>query len=137
MTVYVDEAFRGGRIRFSSGAPIQLVEHLVRDEGVAGSNPATPTNRINYFHLSADASNRRADKYAGRNPLCARRGQPLARASPTKTRRPDALAPRGPSKLIPTGLTDDDPQILSTALAFVNALARPRQRSTRRAGGPG
>jgi hypothetical protein len=23
---------------------LSLVEHLVRDEGVAGSNPATPTN---------------------------------------------------------------------------------------------
>ena len=26
---------------------LSLVEHLVRDEGVAGSNPATPTNQIN------------------------------------------------------------------------------------------
>jgi hypothetical protein len=26
-----------------------MVEHLVRDEGVAGSNPATPTNKIKHF----------------------------------------------------------------------------------------
>jgi hypothetical protein len=26
------------------GVWLSLVEHLVRDEGVAGSNPATPTN---------------------------------------------------------------------------------------------
>ena len=28
------------------GVWLSLVEHLVRDEGVAGSNPATPTNFI-------------------------------------------------------------------------------------------
>jgi hypothetical protein len=28
----------------SVGVWLSLVEHLVRDEGVAGSNPATPTN---------------------------------------------------------------------------------------------
>src|SRR5204863_7262360 len=29
------------------GVWLSLVEHLVRDEGVAGSNPATPTNHFN------------------------------------------------------------------------------------------
>src|SRR5712671_131445 len=38
------------------GVWLSLVEHLVRDEGVAGSNPATPTNhfkdllRNNFWH---------------------------------------------------------------------------------------
>jgi hypothetical protein len=33
----------------SVGVWLSLVEHLVRDEGVAGSNPATPTIKIRYF----------------------------------------------------------------------------------------
>jgi hypothetical protein len=28
-----------------------LVEHLVRDEGVAGSNPATPTKQFNHLEF--------------------------------------------------------------------------------------
>jgi len=48
MMVYVDEAFRGQESE-SLQAPIPLVEHLVRDEGVAGSNPATPTKKIGHF----------------------------------------------------------------------------------------
>jgi hypothetical protein len=31
------------------GVWLSLVEHLVRDEGVAGSNPATPTNKISHL----------------------------------------------------------------------------------------
>ena len=27
--------------------------HLVRDEGVAGSNPATPTNQINHLRIQS------------------------------------------------------------------------------------
>src|ERR1700734_60735 len=34
----------GTRVSASVGAWLSLVEHLVRDEGVAGSNPAAPTN---------------------------------------------------------------------------------------------
>jgi hypothetical protein len=34
---------RNGISRLSVGVWLSLVEHLVRDEGVAGSNPATPT----------------------------------------------------------------------------------------------
>jgi hypothetical protein len=37
---------------------LSLVEHLVRDEGVAGSNPATPTNKIRHI----------ADQVAAPNP---------------------------------------------------------------------
>ena len=29
------------------------VAHLVRDEGVAGSNPATPTNQINHLRIQS------------------------------------------------------------------------------------
>ena len=43
---------------------LSLVEHLVRDEGVAGSNPATPTN----FPATPTGH---AARYAGRNPRSA------------------------------------------------------------------
>ena len=35
------------------GVWLSLVEHLVRDEGVAGSNPATPTIHSRWFPISA------------------------------------------------------------------------------------
>ena len=50
------------------GVWLSLVEHLVRDEGVAGSNPATPTNKISHFLTSAAAPGKHADRNAGRNP---------------------------------------------------------------------
>ncbi len=31
------------------GEWLSLVEHLVRDQGVGGSNPLSPTNRFNHF----------------------------------------------------------------------------------------
>src|SRR5215471_1629070 len=40
---------RPGRLPAIHNLACQLVEHLVRDEGVAGSNPATPTNKISGF----------------------------------------------------------------------------------------
>jgi hypothetical protein len=46
-----------------------LVAHLVRDEGVAGSNPATPTNEINDL----------ADRLAYQTELGARNGARLAK----------------------------------------------------------
>ncbi|SRR6266446_5477982 len=113
-----------------------MVEHLVRDEGVAGSNPATPTNRINHFDLAANASNRCADRYAGRNPLCARWTQPPARASPTKTRSPATLAARGASKPIGNDpFIDDGTETLNPRFAVVNAAAaRPSSLSVSCAG---
>ena len=35
-------------VRF--GEWLSLVEHLVRDQGVGGSNPLSPTNQINNLH---------------------------------------------------------------------------------------
>ena len=32
------------------GEWLSLVEHLVRDQGVGGSNPLSPTIRINHLH---------------------------------------------------------------------------------------
>jgi hypothetical protein len=32
------------------GEWLSLVEHLVRDQGVGGSNPLSPTNKINNLH---------------------------------------------------------------------------------------
>ena len=39
------------RLKFSEGFGewLSLVEHLVRDQGVGGSNPLSPTNRINHL----------------------------------------------------------------------------------------
>src|ERR1700760_2280077 len=34
------------------GEWLSLVEHLVRDQGVGGSNPLSPTIRINHLHFS-------------------------------------------------------------------------------------
>src|SRR6266849_4941133 len=34
------------------GVWLSLVEHLVRDEGVAGSNPATPTKQFNHLEFA-------------------------------------------------------------------------------------
>src|ERR1700688_2290379 len=38
---------RGGRHPVSVGEWLSLVEHLVRDQGVGGSNPLSPTNYLN------------------------------------------------------------------------------------------
>src|SRR5712672_2474520 len=45
------------------------VEHLVRDEGVAGSNPATPTNQINDLLRWVFRKISYGDSYGDRNPL--------------------------------------------------------------------
>jgi hypothetical protein len=47
-------AQRGARVALLSkiGACPGLVAHLVRDEGVAGSNPATPTAQLNLHPVS-------------------------------------------------------------------------------------
>src|SRR5580692_9680880 len=48
------------------GVWLSLVEHLVRDEGVAGSNPATPTNLFNALPASAPKVAPVADRYSDR-----------------------------------------------------------------------
>jgi hypothetical protein len=47
----------------------EVVEHLVRDEGVAGSNPATPTNQINDLLRWGFRKISYGDSYGDRNPL--------------------------------------------------------------------
>ena len=41
------------RLKFSEGFGewLSLVEHLVRDQGVGGSNPLSPTNKINNLRV--------------------------------------------------------------------------------------
>jgi hypothetical protein len=46
------------------GVWLSLVEHLVRDEGVAGSNPATPTNHFNGLERSKTGFGRRCQRFA-------------------------------------------------------------------------
>jgi hypothetical protein len=59
---------RGYKVgRQDIGVWLSLVEHLVRDEGVAGSNPATPTNNIGHFSKFTSFGIDHADRYADRN----------------------------------------------------------------------
>ena len=44
----------------------ESVAHLVRDEGVAGSNPATPTNEIMVSQITLDAAANEWPRAAGR-----------------------------------------------------------------------
>ena len=48
------------RFFFAFGEWLSLVEHLVRDQGVGGSNPLSPTNNLNcefkYFLIDPDPS---------------------------------------------------------------------------------
>ena len=38
------------------GEWLSLVEHLVRDQGVGGSNPLSPTNILKYLNCASDSS---------------------------------------------------------------------------------
>ncbi len=51
-TVQVDAApaFPGSRSQPSVGEWLSLVEHLVRDQGVGGSNPLSPTNLFSHIN---------------------------------------------------------------------------------------
>jgi hypothetical protein len=49
------------------GVWLSLVEHLVRDEGVAGSNPATPTIHIRHLEPSKPMVPQFRDRLRDRN----------------------------------------------------------------------
>src|SRR5262245_36357748 len=45
--------FPASFLSFSVGEWLSLVEHLVRDQGVGGSNPLSPTNSFQWFTLKS------------------------------------------------------------------------------------
>ena len=57
-TVQVDAApaFPGSRSQPSVGEWLSLVEHLVRDQGVGGSNPLSPTNLFSHINCVSGLS---------------------------------------------------------------------------------
>ena len=68
------------------GVWLSLVEHLVRDEGVAGSNPATPTNLFKRLDWANSTRGRGRDRFGDRNSSITAResatpSEPGARAS--------------------------------------------------------
>jgi hypothetical protein len=56
------------RSTFPSHEIREVVAHHVRDVGVAGSNPATPTNKYKHMRIFYHGISKLRDRYGDRNP---------------------------------------------------------------------